>query len=162
MWLLRAKRERGIVESHRMACSDAGPWPCVEQGCPSPWVSCEGLAVACKARFDDIWRQLPAAVLKGKRVADLCLLSCGTCEAHCELLGREILADAAPEREELEVQRLRFALPAKASDLPGPSAQVKVRAPDASGQQMRVRACERSTSCERSLPLLALDKFFPS
>ena len=69
------------------------------------------------------------------------------CEAHCELLSREILT--APEHDVLEVQRLRFALPVAASELPGPSAQVKVRAPDALGQKMRVRACEFFLALER-------------
>ena len=48
-----------------------------------------------------------------------------------------VAADAS--RDTLEVQSLRFALPdgAVAS---GPTAHVKVRAPDAPGQRMRVRA----------------------
>ena len=124
------------------SCSDAGPWPCIEGGCPSAWVGCNTLAVACTVRFEEIWARLPTARLAGLRVSDLCPFSCGVCETQCELLGREVLVTAAPERNELEVQRLRFALPLASEPLPGPSAQVKVRAPDAPGQQMRVRACK--------------------
>jgi hypothetical protein len=122
----------------------------VEAGCPSAWVGCEGLAVACMAQLEGIWQRLPTASLAGRRVSDVCPFSCGMCEAHCELLSREILT--APEHDVLEVQRLRFALPVAASELPGPSAQVKVRAPDALGQKMRVRACEFFGSRTRQYP----------
>lgn len=37
---------------------DAGPWLCVEQGCPAPTISCAMLAHnhACDRTFGDIWR----------------------------------------------------------------------------------------------------------
>ena len=75
-------------------------------------------------------------------VHEECPVSCGTCAqrlSRCELLGREVLVAADAATETLEVQRLRFALPAGA-DASGPSAHAKVRAPDAPGQRGRVRA----------------------
>ena len=138
-FLLR-RRGGSWMERSGAMCVDAGPWPCVEAGCPSAWVGCESLAVACMAPLEDIWQRLPTTTLARRRVSDVCPFSCGTCEAHCELLSRETLT--APEHDILEVQRLRFALPIAASELPGPSVQVKVRAPDAPAQKMRVRACK--------------------
>ena len=57
----------------------------------------------------------------------------------CTLLTREVLTGADEESGTVEVQYLRFALPAGAR-ASGPTAHVKVRAPDAPGQTNRVRA----------------------
>ena len=119
------------------SCNDGGPWPCTETGCPSPWVTCGLLHVACGVKFSDIWQRLPSATLAGRSVADECQKTCGRCVHACELLSREVLTAAAGD--DLEVQLLRFALPPR-HDLRGPSAHVKVRAPDAPGQTNRVRA----------------------
>lgn len=53
------------------------------------------------------------------------------------LLSREIIAPATAN--DYEVQQLRFRLPTGAAAM-GPTAHVKVRAPDVEGQQNRVRA----------------------
>ena len=57
----------------------------------------------------------------------------------CTLLRRTVLTAADEASGTLEVQALRFALPAGAL-AHGPTAHVKVRAPDAPGQRHRVRA----------------------
>ena len=57
----------------------------------------------------------------------------------CTLLGRTILTAADEASGTLEVQALRFALPPGAF-AQGPTAHVKVRAPDVPGQRHRVRA----------------------
>ena len=127
-------------------CVDAGPWPCLETGCPAPSVTCAILSQSCGARFDSIWEALPEPRLLGVAVRDECPESCGLCaerlrefRSQCTLLSRDVLVAADASRDTLEVQSLRFALPdgAVAS---GPTAHVKVRAPDAPGQRMRVRA----------------------
>ena len=43
---------------------DGGPWPCEEQGCPSPIVSCALLAKegACAHPFASIWEQSPPLI----------------------------------------------------------------------------------------------------
>lgn len=122
-----------------MTCVDGGPWPCVEVGCPAPSVTCAILSQACEARFDSIWEVLPDPRLLGAAVQDECPGVCGVCaerqrqiQSQCTLLSRDVLVAADAARDTLEVQRLRFALPdgAVAS---GPTAHVKVRAPDAPG-----------------------------
>ena len=127
----------------RPTCVDAGPWPCLESGCPGPSVSCEVLSEACGALFDEIWSSaLPEPSLKGVAVHEACPVACGTCSqrlSRCELLGREVLVAADAPSETLEVQQLRFALP-EGADASGPSAHAKLRAPDAPGQRGRVRA----------------------
>ena len=39
------------------SCSDAGPWPCEEEGCPSPSLGCADLAElgVCRKAFSDIY-----------------------------------------------------------------------------------------------------------
>lgn len=127
-------------------CVDAGPWPCVEAGCPAPTVTCAILSQSCSARFDSIWEVLPEPRLLGVAVRDECPDACGLCaerlrefQSQCTLLSRDVLVAADASRDTLEVQSLRFALPAGAV-ASGPTAHVKVRAPDAPGQRMRVRA----------------------
>lgn len=125
-------------------CADSGPWPCVEAGCPAPSVSCAVLRQACGALFDEIWEgDLPEQRLRGRAVQDECPAACGVCAERrrqwCELLSREVLVAADTASSTLEVQRLRFALP-EGHVAAGPTAHVKVRAPDAPGQRGRVRA----------------------
>ena len=127
-------------------CADAGPWPCVEAGCPAPSVTCALLSQSCGARFESIWEVLPEPRLLGVAVRDECPDACGLCadrlrefQSQCTLLSRDVLVAADASRDTLEVQSLRFALPAGAV-ASGPTAHVKVRAPDAPGQRGRVRA----------------------
>jgi ferredoxin-NADP reductase len=122
-----------------MQCGDAGPWLCLEPGCPAPVVGCDILRSACSARFSDVWASLPDPSLATQRVADACRSSCGRCAHLCELRSRHVLTAAHPAANTLEVQQLHFALP-EGSRAQGPTAHVKVRAPDAPGQQGRVRA----------------------
>ena len=44
------------------SCSDAGPWPCEEEGCPSPSLGCADLAElgVCRKTFSDIYTTPPA------------------------------------------------------------------------------------------------------
>ena len=44
------------------SCSDAGPWPCEEEGCPLPSLGCADLAElgVCRSAFSDIWTTPPA------------------------------------------------------------------------------------------------------
>ena len=68
----------------------------------------------------------------------------------CELLSREVLTAAEPADGVLEVQRLRFALPAGARTS-GPVAHVKVRAPDVGNVRNRVRAYSMILNAEDGL-----------
>ena len=77
--------------------------------------------------------------MTNQRVADACRSSCGRCSHnYCKLQSRHILT-AADHVRDTEVQQLPVALPAD-SQVAGPTAHVKVRAPDVPGQQNRVRA----------------------
>jgi ferredoxin-NADP reductase len=120
-------------------CRDAGPWLCVEDGCPAPTISCDILRSACRSRFSDIWSTVPNASLQHALIADECRATCGECSHMCKLIEREVLVPADDATGTLAVHRLRFALPLH-SVRPGPFTHVKVRAPDAPGQRMRVRA----------------------
>ena len=44
------------------SCSDAGPWPCEEEGCPSPSLGCADLVElgVCRKAFSDIYTTPPA------------------------------------------------------------------------------------------------------
>ena len=47
------------------ACKDYGPWPCEEEGCPSPTVGCKEIAAdqyACRRNFADVWEAPPAGL----------------------------------------------------------------------------------------------------
>lgn len=68
----------------RRHCVDEGPWGCHEEGCPARVVTCPMLAVACKARFGDIWRKPPYGTAK-RLVAQACPLSCGECMSDAPL-----------------------------------------------------------------------------
>jgi hypothetical protein len=62
----------------RRECVDGGPWECQEEGCPARVVTCQILSVACKARFEQIWRKPPLG-MAGTHVSQACPLSCGEC-----------------------------------------------------------------------------------
>jgi hypothetical protein len=57
----------------------------------------------------------------------------------CKLVSRDVLVEADHENGIYAVHQLRFVLP-KGAKASGPSAHVKVRAPDTKGQSNRVRA----------------------
>ena len=97
------------------------------------------LSNACNVNFDRIWTRLPSEILRGTRIAELCRKSCGQCFPASVLLDREVLTLANTRGGDFEVQRLHFALP-QGLQAAGPSAHVKVRAPDSQGQRNRVRA----------------------
>ena len=63
-----------------MACAtltDAGPWPCAEDGCPSPSVSCATLSEHdfCEFTFDAVWDAPPPEVAN-RKISELCARSC--------------------------------------------------------------------------------------
>ena len=84
-----------------MACAaltDAGPWPCAEDGCPSPSVSCATLSEHdfCEFTFDAVWDAPPPAVA-GRQILELCARSCGECYASFFELPRRAGAIAATD-----------------------------------------------------------------
>ena len=102
--------------------------------CAEPWALCE--SGRCRAELldlaDSAGRARPQRGRQGRPSAPP--------ERHqCELLHREVLVAADPATGTLEVQRLALALPTGAAT-GAPPAHVKVRAPDAEGHRMRVRA----------------------
>jgi hypothetical protein len=75
------------------ACLDAGPWACLEEGCPQSQVGCDHLHPACKARFDSIWSgALPDEALTGRTIAELCRKTCGACKPPAPPLMAEAVA----------------------------------------------------------------------
>ena len=81
-------------------------------------------------------------------------------EQHaCTLLSREVLTAADPASDTFAVHRLTFQLPPGAVPAHPPPAHVKVRAPDALGQQNRVRAY--SVEVEPGNQLVMVVKIYP-
>jgi hypothetical protein len=83
-----ASADRSIVHHDGMMhseatgepCVDLGPWPCSEDGCPSPSIGCPDLGSLCDMPFTELWTEsLPDASLAGLRVADKCRVTCNTC-----------------------------------------------------------------------------------
>ena len=54
---------------------DGGPWPCIEDGCPAPLVSCEILAPYCSSVFADVFDRPPAG-LGDTEIATFCRKTC--------------------------------------------------------------------------------------
>ena len=71
------KRKNQICACRR-ECTDTGPWPCAEEGCPARQVTCEILAVACDVQFEEIWDKPPVGVAE-LLVAQACPMTCGRC-----------------------------------------------------------------------------------
>jgi len=59
-------------------CEDSGPWPCHEDGCPSPSVSCAQLKNDCNRAFSDVWRTPPDG-LETAAIWTECRKTCGRC-----------------------------------------------------------------------------------
>ena len=69
-------------------CADAGPWPCLEDGCPSASVSCGQLKGDCSKQFKAVWREFPEASLAEQPIWKACRKTCGKCrepEAHPDM-----------------------------------------------------------------------------
>jgi tetratricopeptide (TPR) repeat protein len=60
-------------------CEDSGPWPCNEDGCPSPSVGCQQLKGDCQKTFSAIFTSPPDG-LAGTPVWQACRKSCNKCE----------------------------------------------------------------------------------
>lgn len=88
-WSVRAgpPQERTQERSHAVTqraslstCTDGGPWPCLEAGCPRPMVTCADLTAhsrnVCNARFAHIWEHPPEGV---QEIWKVCPRSCGQC-----------------------------------------------------------------------------------
>ena len=69
-------------------CKDSGPWPCNEEGCPAPSISCERLKKNCESTFADVWR-VPPAGLENALVKDQCPAACGVCQSGAAQPGGE-------------------------------------------------------------------------
>ena len=103
--------------SGHATCVDGGPFPCIEAGCPSAWVTCHALAhrlEACASRFSDLWTSMPAGYegYSTLKVSSTCAASCSTCSAA---MLRATVSTAAPgpwPTQPLEVERA----PANATD----------------------------------------------
>jgi len=74
MLLLRA------LSAHAAApCEDSGPWPCSEEGCPAPSVTCAQLAGECDSRFDKVWKTPPSGLGGGDQIWQHCPVTCRKC-----------------------------------------------------------------------------------
>jgi hypothetical protein len=69
-----------------MTCTNDGPWPCTEAGCPQASVDCEALAAGgnCQAPFNAVWDTPPDDVIDGnEKIASRCRLACNEREGIC-------------------------------------------------------------------------------
>ena len=48
-----------ITSKIQLPASDGGPWPCGEDGCPAPQVSCAMLSDMCESPFAEVWDTPP-------------------------------------------------------------------------------------------------------
>jgi thiol-disulfide isomerase/thioredoxin len=79
------KRAAEKAAAERLAaCKDAGPWPCKEEGCPSPLISCKDLKSDCKKKFRAVWENPPQG-LGDTRIWKSCRRSCNRCDEKDEL-----------------------------------------------------------------------------
>ena len=96
----------GVTLANLLDCADDGPWPCNEEGCPSPSMSCEELATfACATGFKDVWDQPPGDTAAYK-IHERCPRACGRCNVPAPDVCNIALLDAT----ELGEQQLAEAL----------------------------------------------------
>ena len=64
-----------------LECTDQGPWPCAEAGCPASSVGCSDLRNFCpdKYRFADVFSHVPSEVNASTRIRNVCPHECGVC-----------------------------------------------------------------------------------
>ena len=60
-------------------CEDAGPWPCREEGCPSPTIHCEQLKGDCTRPFSAVWEAFPDDSIREQPIWKSCRRTCGKC-----------------------------------------------------------------------------------
>ena len=62
-----------------MSCSDSGPWPCEEEGCPAPLIDCLQLATdgVCPYQFSQVFDTPPDGA--PNNIYDACPRACGRC-----------------------------------------------------------------------------------
>ena len=92
-------------------CEDAGPWPCIEDGCPKLELSCSDLEQlgACAAGFLDMWGVAPNGTAAAV-IHERCPRACGRCglqapnlcnmrRVDASTLSAEALADMLMQSE---------------------------------------------------------------
>ena len=91
-------------------CTDAGPWPCDIDGCPSPEVSCVDLVQLdyCAATIGEIWDPPPSGTNSADAVYRHCPRACG----RCAPLRAGVSVDATDPAEAAMFEWLRAASPA--------------------------------------------------
>ena len=73
------KKRRPKAPPKEASCTENGPWPCVEDGCPAASVSCGFLADGfCDLSFGDVWDNPPRG-LADVPVWRECGRACGRC-----------------------------------------------------------------------------------
>jgi len=74
------------------SCEDAGPWPCAEEGCPTPTISCSSLSKTCEHRFSDVWKSPPEG-FADRFIYDSCPVTCGRCPPSSGGRAEDVRAD---------------------------------------------------------------------
>ena len=77
------KKEKKKKKRASGPCEDKGPWPCTEEGCPSPSVACKHLTADCKKKFSSVFQKPPEG-LADKKVWQLCRKTCDKCPMDTE------------------------------------------------------------------------------
>jgi hypothetical protein len=82
-------------------CADAGPWPCLEPGCPARSVGCANMSEMCSQRFGGVLQHPPPNTSK-RWVSDLCPVTCDACPEEDEEMpaGEDEEEEAGEEQEE--------------------------------------------------------------
>jgi len=61
------------------SCQDKGPWPCEEDGCPSPMINCSQLKGWCTSKFSHVWDKPPTG-FDQHLVWQQCPVTCKACD----------------------------------------------------------------------------------
>ena len=83
----------GCSSAADVPCSDSGPWPCHEEGCPAPVVSCSDLSGDCNRLFSNVWKEAPDG-LGPAHVWEHCPKTCNKCGAKAQAKAKAPSGDS--------------------------------------------------------------------
>ena len=85
-----------LTSASLVDCTDAGPWPCDEEGCPEPLIGCAHLHAdgLCAHTFADVFDEPPAGKAE-TIIHSACPATCGHCGVPVPETCNMVQLDAA-------------------------------------------------------------------